>query len=133
MRNCLISGINFLVLSIKLTSSQSLCLWLDCSSCYHISLCLFTTDYAACLQHVRRDAAWRAGLSAKASPCMHRLTVIYVHCALLCTLGFIRGGLLKITLQIIVRSLYFDILFLAVHYHIALNFISSASDSTATW
>jgi len=53
-------------------------------------------------------------------------TVMYVDCALLCTLGFIRGGLLKITLRIVIRSLYFDILFLAVVFHCSITFYFSA-------
>jgi len=59
-------------------------------------------------------------------------TVMYVDCALLYTLGFIRGGLLKITLQIVIRSLCFYILLLAVLFHCSITLFLSASDSTAT-
>jgi len=33
--------------------------------------------HLTCLQHVRRDAARRAGLSATADPCFHKQVVIF--------------------------------------------------------
>jgi len=68
--NWLIFGINFLFLSVKLTSWNSPCLWLGWSFSYDISLCQLT--HATWLRHIRRDAARCAGSSAKVGPCMHR-------------------------------------------------------------